>query len=101
MIKNAKDEAAYNAYYQEGVKLALQQTGLLKLARPGVSRTLNPNFSPSTRAALAKAESTIQATEADIRNRREVNNILSRYRTPRKPSASPRMAPPTQNNQPR
>ncbi len=35
MIKTSKDQGIYNSYYQAGIKLAMQQFGLLKLADEG------------------------------------------------------------------
>ena len=35
MIKTARDKDIHDSYYQAGARLALQQTGLLKLAREG------------------------------------------------------------------
>ena len=35
MIKTARDQEVYNSYYQAGVKLAMEQLGLLKMAEEG------------------------------------------------------------------
>jgi hypothetical protein len=42
MIKTARDQEVYNSYYQAGVKLAMEQLGLLKMAEEGDAAELPP-----------------------------------------------------------